>query len=99
MKNIKSFDSFNEGFISNIADAIKNKDAYHLFKSEQGFGNRSKIDSDTLKKLQEESKKQGLKIDKTAKSIWAYKEGGNKMEWNYDGEYIYYNDKYKKFIK
>ncbi len=31
MKNIKTF----EGFVSNIKDAIKNKDAYHLFKGKE----------------------------------------------------------------
>lgn len=74
MKNIKTF----EGFVSNIKDAIKNKDAYHLFKgkSDQTFGDRSKIDAATLKELVEISEKKGLKTEKYGKSTWAW------IKWN-----------------
>lgn len=97
MKNIKTF----EGFVLNIKDAIKNKDAYHLFKgkSDQTFGDRSKIDAATLKELVEISEEKGLKTEKYGKSTWAWKPGNDKMEWHYDGEHIYFKAPYEKYIR
>jgi hypothetical protein len=99
MKNIKTF----EGFVSNVKDAIKKKDVYHLFKGsdrEQTFGDRSKIDAATLKELVRISEEElGLKTEKYGKSTWAWKDGNDKMEWNYDGEHIYFKPAYEKYIR
>ena len=49
MPTFKEF--LNEGLISNIKDAIKNKDVYHLFKNDQMHMNRMKITFDQASEL------------------------------------------------
>lgn len=99
MPTFKEF--LNEGLISNIKDAIKNKDVYHLFKNDQMHMNRMKITFDQAKKLVAKSQDLGLQVDLHGKSSWAYKTGADKTEWIYDGaeSYIYYKDEYEQYIK
>ena len=44
-------------------------------------------------------KEKGLNVDESGR--WAWKEGSDKMDWNYDAEegYLYYGDEYKDIIK
>ncbi len=102
MKNLKTFTEFlNESLLSNIKDAIKNKDFYHLFKDGNMHTNRTKITFDQAKKLVAKSQDLGLQVDLQDKSSWAYKKGDDKTEWYYDGKesYLYYKDEYKQYIK
>jgi hypothetical protein len=102
MKHIPTFEEFlNEGFLSNLKDAIKNKDMYHIFKGNTSHQNRKKITFDQAKKLVAKSQELGLQVDLHGKSSWAYKTGADKTEWSYDGEdsYVYYKDEYEKYIK
>ena len=105
MKHIKDYDTFlNESFLSNIKDAIKNKDVYHLFKgnSEVSHQNRKKISPDQAKKLIAKSKELGLEVELYKNASWAWKKGTDKTEWVYDFDgdnYIYYKDEYEQYIK
>jgi hypothetical protein len=90
----------NESFLSNIKDAIKNGDTYHLFKGKDNHQNRKKITPIQAKKLITKSKELGLEVELYGKSSWAWKKGTDRTEWTYDGNdgYIYYKDEYEQYI-
>lgn len=88
MKHLKKF---NENFFSNFM--------YKLFRDDQQFKNRIKITDDILTRLKDYSSDKGLNIDDSSTAyVYAWKEGNDKMEWNYDGKYLYYNSKYADII-
>jgi len=102
MKHIPTFEDFvNEGFLSNVKDAIKNRDVYHLFKGATSHQNRKKITFEQAKKLLAKSQELGLNTDLQGKSSWAWKPDGDKTEWYYDGQdsYLYYTNDYEQYIK
>jgi hypothetical protein len=102
MKVKKSYTFVNESFLSNIKDAIKNKDVYHLFKGDTSHQNRKKITPDQAKKLLDKSKELGLETEIYKNASWAWKKGTDKTEWIYDFDgdnYIYYKDEYEQYIK
>ncbi len=74
---------------------------YSIFKGKEGFRNRTKATPETVQKLIQISRERGLNTDETENSKWAWKEGSDKMDWNYDADegYLYYGDEYKNIIK
>jgi hypothetical protein len=72
---------------------------YSIFKGKDGFKNRIKTSPEAVIKLAQISKEKGLNVDESGR--WAWKEGSDKMDWNYDAEegYLYYGDEYKDIIK
>ena len=101
MKPVKLFEQFiSESFLSNVKDAIKKGDTYHLFKGKDSHQNRKKITLDQARKLVAKSQELGLEVELYGKSSWAWKKGTDRTEWTYDGNdgYIYYKDEYEQYI-
>jgi hypothetical protein len=102
MKHIRLFEQFiNESFLSNVKDAIKKGDAYHLFKGKTSHQNRKKITPDQAKELISKSKELGLEVELYKNSSWAYKKGTDQTEWiyNFSGDnYIYYGNEYEQYL-
>jgi uncharacterized membrane protein YheB (UPF0754 family) len=71
---------------------------YNVFKGKNSFKNRIKTTPEVVNKLAQISKEKGINVDESGR--WAWKEGSDKMDWNYDAKdgYLYYGDEYKDII-
>jgi len=71
---------------------------YNVFKGKNSFKNRTKTTPEVVSKLAQISKEKGLNVDESGR--WAWKEGSDKMDWNYDAKdgYLYYGDEYKNIV-